>query len=365
MSALATSSVPQPVKRIAAGRARTATGDRRRVVGAALDEVPDLVGGQRRVDSEQERGGCAHLRRGERRADRVAELERPAVGVRVGAARVVGDEVRRDRREHVVARRGDVDVHRVAVRVVRDGSVATHSRDADHVRERSGIRRVPPRCRRRLRAVPDRRDDDGAFRVRVLDGGALERRVGVERRVERVAHAAEAEVDDACALVDGPADPGDLGGERDVAVGGDDLRDDQSCVEREAGHPDPVRRVGGDLAGDERPVSLLVVVRRAADERLRRDDASGEVGMRSVDAGVDDRDLDRREARHRRPERPGLVVVEVPLLGGVGLGVGERGRDGRDDERRKRDEEREPSHCTVNGADRPTATPWPGAARTR
>ena len=293
---------------------------------------------------EEERSGGAHLRGGERRADRVAKLERPAIRVRVRAARVVGDEVRRDRREHVVAGRSDIDVHRVAIRVVGDRSVAAYRRDADHVRERRGVRRVAPGGRRRLRAVPDRRNDHRAFRVRVLDRSALERRVRVERRVERVAHAAEAEIDHAGALVDGPADPGHLGGERDLAVGGDDLRNDQAGVEREAGHADRVRRVGGDLARDERAVSLLVVVRRPADERLRCDDASDEIGMRTVDARVDDRDLDRREARHRRPERPGLVVVEVPLLGCVGLGVRKRRGDRRDCERRERDEEREPSH---------------------
>ena len=53
--------------------------------------------------------------------------------------------------------------------------------------------------------LPTADDDDDALRVRVRDRVALERRERVERRVVRVAHAAEAEVDHPRALVGRPA----------------------------------------------------------------------------------------------------------------------------------------------------------------
>ena len=52
----------------------------------------------------------------------------------------------------------------------------------------------------------------------------------------------------------------------------DDLRDHELRVEREPCDPLVVGRVRGDLAGDERAVTLRVAVGRAADERLRGDD---------------------------------------------------------------------------------------------
>ena len=301
-SAALTSRVPQPVKRSRPDRAHGAAGRGVRVVGASLEQPRDLLGAQGRVLPEQERGRGRHLRRRERRADRVAELERPAVGVRMAGAGHRGrvDELERDRREDRVARSGEVVVDRVAVRVVGHRAVLPDRADADHVRQRRRIVREVPRRRGRLRAVADRRHDDGALRVGVLDGGLLERRVGVEARVERIAHAAEAEVDHARAVVDGPADRGDLGLERDRPVGSDDLRDHQLRVERHAGDALVVERVRGDLPRDERAVPLLVGVRRAADEgacaATTRPTNSGCVPSMP---GVDHRDLDRNEAVER------------------------------------------------------------------
>ena len=56
----------------------------------------------------------------------------------------LGDEVRRDRREHVVAGRRDVDVDRVAVRVVGHGAVAANRARR---RSRAAARRDTPRTR--------------------------------------------------------------------------------------------------------------------------------------------------------------------------------------------------------------------------
>src|SRR5947199_89033 len=83
--------------------------------------------------------------------------------------------------------------------------------------------------------------------------------------------------------------------------GTDPLRDHEPRVERKPGDADAVGRVRGDLAGDERAVALVVAVRRAADERLRGDDAPSQVGVRAVDPGVDHGHAHRQELRLRRP----------------------------------------------------------------
>ena len=234
------------------------------------------------------------------------------------------DQVARDRREDRVAGRGDVVVDRVAVRVVGDRAVLLQRADADHVRQRRRVVRVRPRRLRRLRPVADGSDDHRALRVRVVDRRLLERRVRVDPRVERVAHPAEAEVDDARAVIDGPVDCVDLGLQRHRAVGLHDLRDEQLRVERDSGDAVAVERARGDLAGHERPVTLGVAPRRAAGEALRQQDASDELRMAAVDSRVDHRDLHRSELRLRRPEIPGLVLLQVPLLRRERLGVVER-----------------------------------------
>ena len=86
------------------------------------------------------------LRRRERRADRVAELGRAAVRVGpVGAPAV--DEALRDRREDVVAGRGEVDEDRRRDSSTRAPSRPGGSRDADHVRQRRRVVGVRPRRR--------------------------------------------------------------------------------------------------------------------------------------------------------------------------------------------------------------------------
>jgi hypothetical protein len=141
--------------------------------------------------------------------------------------------------------------------------------------------------------------------------------------------------------------------------------DDEAGVEGETGDADAVRGIGGDLAGDERAVPLVVAVRGAADERARGDDAAHEVRVRPVEAGVDDPDLDRVELGEGVPVVPRVVLLEVPLLRGERLGVREGGGDRRDGEQRERGEREEASHRSAKGAETPATTPWPGAARTR
>ncbi len=169
---------------VAPDGALRAAGRGARVVGAPLEQPGDLLGLQRRVLPEEERGGGRDLRRGERRPDRVAELVGPQseYGRSAHPGRRL-DELPRNRREDRVARRGDVVVDRVAVRVVGHRAVLAHGADADHVRQRRRVVRELPRRRRRLRPVSDRCDHDDALRVRVLDSRLLERRVRVELRV--------------------------------------------------------------------------------------------------------------------------------------------------------------------------------------
>jgi hypothetical protein len=180
------------------------------------------------------------------------------------------------------------------------------------VRERGGIARERPRPARRLVGIADGRDDDHPARDGVLDRGGLEWREGVPLRVERVPDAAEAEVDHARAGVDGPAHRGDLGLERDRAVGAHDLADEQLRAEGDPGRPLGVveRR---DHARDEGPVALLVGGRAAADEAPCRSDPVAELGMLGVDAGVDHGDERAGERRRLRPRRERADVLEVPL----------------------------------------------------
>src|SRR5581483_6019264 len=127
--------------------------------------------------------------------------------------------------------------------------------------------------------------------------------------------------------------------------------------------PDPVRRVGGDLARHERPVAVGVVSPGAADEALAAGDAADELRMPVVDPGVDDRNPDRRERRHRRPVVPRLVRRQVPLLGGERLAVRERRRRHRD--RGHGDERERAPHGTSSAGEKPGERPRPGAIRTR
>ena len=82
VSAVSTSSVPQPVNRSRPTGHIAAAGRRVGVVGAPLEQPRDLLGAEHRILAEQQRRRGRDLRSRERRADRVPELERPAVRVR-------------------------------------------------------------------------------------------------------------------------------------------------------------------------------------------------------------------------------------------------------------------------------------------
>ena len=80
----------QPAPARAASRARRGTCAHVADVTSVAERSSshaDLVGLQRRVDAEQQRRRGRDLRRGERRADRVAEVGRAAVGVRLRCSR--------------------------------------------------------------------------------------------------------------------------------------------------------------------------------------------------------------------------------------------------------------------------------------
>ena len=217
-----------------------------------------------------------------------------------GRAAVIGV---RERREDPRSRRRDVVEDGIAVRVVRHVPELRERADADDVRQSRGVARVRPRLRERLVAVADRGDEHRALRVRVGDRLRLERRVGVAVRAHGVADAAETEVDHAGAAVGGPADRLRLRIERDRPVRFDDLCDEELRGVGDA--DDPLRvEVRGDLAGDEGAVPFGVDARVAADEAANVEDAALEVRERAVDAGVDDRDLDRlRGSSAARPTR--------------------------------------------------------------
>src|SRR5205807_4321369 len=150
---------------------------------------------------------------------------------------------------------------------------------------------------------------------RVVDRARLGRREGVAERISRVAQAAEAEVDDARALADCPADRRGLRAERDLLTA-DDLRDHELGREGDPCDAEAVVRRGSDLARDEGAVPLLVGEWAPTHEALRSHDATGEVGMAAVDSGVDDGDADARARKLRqlrRPEVEGVILRQVPL----------------------------------------------------
>ena len=161
VSALATSSVPQPV-------------NRSRPTGHTLQPVAAFASSALRSSSH---ATCSGRERRVLRRAAAQPPRRPAAprttcrsrrwnsngpqseyGTSAQPASSL-DEVGRDRREDLVARRGEVVVDGVAVRVVRHRAVLAHRADADHVRQRRGIVREAPRRRGRLRPVarPPRR----------------------------------------------------------------------------------------------------------------------------------------------------------------------------------------------------------------
>jgi hypothetical protein len=103
-------------------------------------------------------------------------------------------------------------------------------------------------------------------------------------RIHGIANTAEAQVDHLRAAVDCPADRPGLRVERNGAVRANDLRDEQPGRERQTGDALCIVHPRRDQAGDESPVSLRVLVRRAADEGVGSSDpATAKLGMLSVD----------------------------------------------------------------------------------
>ena len=150
------------------------------------------------------------------------------------------------------------------------------------------------------------------------DGGRLELRERVAIRVQRVAQAAETQIDHAGFVQDHPADRLRLRLDVDHVPANDHLRDEQLGRRGHPGDPGGVVHRGRDQPGHERAVSFEVDHRRAADETLRLDDLVRELGMgRDVDTRVDDGDPDRLQILRRGipvVERP--CSTEVPLLDG-------------------------------------------------
>ena len=271
------------------------------------------------------RGAVRRRRRLTRRRIAAGSDDRQArPGVRITRHRV--GRARRDLRRHGIVQRGRADRDHT---VVRAGIIE------------GGRRLVAGRC-----------DHDDVVGDRILDRVALD-------RIETAAlSAAEAEIDDARAVLDGIVDRLSLIAGVGAGVGliGKDLIDLQADVVAGTGEPRAVVGVGGRDSGDVGSVSVGVlggagaIGDRSADDLLAADhlvDAAdrSEVGVRVVEAGVDDRDRDPRNRRARirvggRDDghdlrRSGRVAprvgcadpVHVPLLVGKEVRVVGRDRD--------------------------------------
>ena len=296
--------------------------------------------------------------------------------VLAAAARVAlldaGGEQRRQRareqREDVHPGRGQVDVAVVAVREARHAAQAPVGPDAEHVWERGRVARPRPRLLRRVVAVANSRDDERSLPDGELDRPLLGPGEAVDARVARVARAAEAEVDHARALLNGPADRARLRPRRDRAVVADDLRHHQARRRREARDPRRVVRDRRDLARDERAVTEGVD-NSAADEAAVGDDAVLQLGMAEIDAGVDHRDPYREQLLGGVEGVKRVVAAEVPLAREV-LVVRRRRERGtrrpRDGQRERGDGQQAPHACTtVSTGERPAAKPLPATTRAR
>ncbi len=331
------------------------------VVRVPLEDPRHLAARERRVDAEQDGRGRSDLRRRERGALGMAVVADRTVGVALRAAiRLSVRQGPREGGEDADARCGEVDEAQVLVREVGNVAGAGQSAHADHVGQRRRPARVRPRRRIRLVRVPDRGHDHRTLPHGVGHRLGLDLRVRVQIGIFRVPDGAEAEVDDPRPVLDGPADAGRLGLERDGAVVGDHLGHEQ--LGRVGDTDDTCRVQGpGDLTGDDRAVPLVVVACATADEALRLGDLILEIGQRAVDAGVDDRDLHGVERRGRVPGVERVVPTEVPLL--VVVGVRRRegcSRGGRDQRSPYRADQRDPQLVHYL-----TVAPVRGSARAR
>ena len=151
-------------------------------------------------------------------------------------------------------------------------------------------------------------DDEHAVRGRVVDRARLHR--GRRR-------AAEAEVHDPRAVIDGVRDRGRLVdvGERPVARAG--LEDHQLRVSAEAGDAVAVRHRAGRERGDERPVADGVADVARPGARAERNRSLGrEIRRAHVGAGVDDRDRHaargaQNPTRERRPRASPRTAIPM------------------------------------------------------
>jgi hypothetical protein len=114
-------------------------------------------------------------------------------------------------------------------------------------------------------------------------------------------HAAEAEVDDSRAVVDGVDDGGRLVDVGERAIGAAGLHDEETSVAAEARDALAVRdRPGGDR-GHEGAVTVPVAhVRRPIHDAVRLGGLGAEIRSAQVGAGVHDRDRDRASGTEDR-----------------------------------------------------------------
>ena len=308
-----------------------------------LEDVDHLVRLERRVQREENCGGRSDLWRCERRPRGVAELVGAAV--RVALVRTRGahcGERARQRRKDVLAGRRHVVVDAVAVGEGGDVSRRRQRADAEHVRECGRIAGVRPGALRRLVGVPDGGDEHCPVPHGVVNRVRLDLGERIQPRVERVAQAADRQVDHAGADVDRPPDGLRFVSHVDRLVGARDLRDHElggKC------HPCNALVVVDrrcDLSGHERPVALLVGERAAADPAARLPDVlPRELRMAAVEAGVYDRDADGVDDGQLRAERVERVILpEVVLVRHEWIRRREARAD-REGVRRRRQHERE------------------------
>ena len=312
--------------------------------GRLLEDRGHLLGRERRVGRPDERGGAGDLRSRVRRAGAVAVDAGERAG-KLHARVALGLRGARDGGEDALARRRERHV-RAGVR--EDGALAEPRRGADgQARAARALRSGRLEERRRILdlvafeiAVPDRRDEERTLGDRVVDRPLLDR---------RRARAAEAQVDHAGAVVDGPDDRRCLLDVAERAVGAARLDDHQPRIAAAARDPLAVRDGAGGERRHERAVSVAVGdLRRprphvVGDRLLRREIGSGQVGA-GVDDGdrhglraADDRFRDLVEARGRvlPLERPGDggdrergLVVRVPPVARLHVGDARETLDG-------------------------------------
>ena len=248
----------------------------------------------------------------------MAEVVRAAIGVAlVLAERVDRRQRARQGRVDLLARRGDVVVDAVAVGELRHVAGRSERAHADDVGERRRIAREGPGRLRRLVRVADSRDEHRAAADRVVDRARLDLRERVPAWVERIAQAADREVDHPCAGVDGPPDRLGLVAHVDRLIRARDLRDHQLRRKRDSGDAFVVVQGGADHPGDEGAVSFLVGERAPTDPApgLRPDSRPWKLRVAAVEPRVDDRHahgIEHRQVGLERVER--VVLRQVVLL---------------------------------------------------